>query len=487
VLLAGPIMGTGRPRPVARDEGVAAPRAGQRRRAGVWFWVAAAVMAVAAGATAVIWQPWRKPEIPASGPTPPVAEARQLVQQALTLLRGVNVVRADLETAGQLFEKAKALDPTDGEVWAVGAMIDEGFVARGYDSSDTRKGEARIKAARALKLAPHSFEARLAQAAVLNTVVNEPSVRPETEQLIKSLLAEKPDDRWALIEKGRLLWTEGHLDEALACYRRANDPISEGKAYLSMGRLDEAEKAANRAISSGYSLPGLMLKASMELKTREDLDAAQAAIDQLPTSELLEERTASFAANLRLMRREPDKALAIMRALPQDWIPWGDTIWPKEEWTGFMQFWAGRVPAAQADWRAALRKLDERPAARPNDPTVLRMKALYLGCLGEYDEAQRNMRLSQQLQGQREDEITLAADPFFIFVYVYPKRRDEIVDILATSPGSEPHWWLRYHPLLDPLRGNPRFEKLLRDTLPKGAKPFDDQKPATSPAPEAKK
>ncbi|MES1195170.1 MAG: adenylyl cyclase, partial [Opitutus sp.] len=32
------------------------------------------------------------------------------------------------------------------------------------------------------------------------------------------------------------------------------------------------------------------------------------------------------------------------------------------------------------------------------------------------------------------------------------------------------------------MRGNPRFEKLLRDTLPKGAKPFDDPKAAASPA-----
>ena len=35
--------------------------------------------------------------------------------------------------------------------------------------------------------------------------------------------------------------------------------------------------------------------------------------------------------------------------------------------------------------------------------------------------------------------------------------------------------------------GDPRFEALLRETLPKGAKPFDDPKPAASPTIEPKK
>ena len=468
----------------------------------IWLWVMLAL--IGAVAAYLIFKPRRSPEEVAkllsmaqtvvdhatakpAAPAAPPSEARQLVQQALTMLRGNNVVREDLETAVQFFEKARALDPTDGELWAVGAMIDEGFVARNYDTSDTRKGEARAKAARALKLAPHSFEARLAQAAVLNTVVNEPSVRPETEQLIKSLLAEKPDDRWVLIEKGRLLWTEGHLDEALACYRRANDPISEGKAYLSMGRLDDAEEAANRAISSGYSVTGLLLKARIEVDGREDLEAAQAAIDQLPVSELLEERGAIIAGILRFYRREPDKVLAIMRAVPQDWLWLSDAPWPKAEWTAWAHLEANRPAAAQTEWRAGLRLVEERLATRSNDPPLLNQKAWFLAFLGERDEAERNLRLYQQLRGQHENEIT--GDTALVYLYMFPGRHDEIVNLLAAGLERDrsQHASLRYGPWWDPLRGNPRFEKLLRDTLPKGAKPFDDQKPAVRPAPEAKK
>jgi len=55
-----------------------------------------------------------------------------------------------------------------------------------------------------------------------------------------------------------------------------------------------------------------------------------------------------------------------------------------------------------------------------------------------------------------------------------------------------PVCWLRFDKgnimhiaVHDSLRGDPRFEKLLRDTLPKYAKPFDEPVAKAAPAPES--
>jgi len=477
-LLGGLVMETGRPRPVLRDEGVAAPRSAQPRRPRAWLRLAVAAVGAAALGSVLIWQPWRKSESPAVRSGKPVSEARQLAHQVMTMLQRPNVVLADLEGADQLFEKAKALDPTDAEVWAAGAQIDGTYVLWVYDTSDARKAQARAKAARALQLAPDSYAARSAQAFVLTCVVGDPSVWSEAELLLGSLLNERPDDKRMLRAKGKLLSRQGRDDEAAAYFRRADDPISEGWAWLIAGRVANAEAAADRAISSGNSVTGLVLKAVVEACGREDLEAAQTAIDRLPASELLEDFPASWAAEIHLMRREPEKILELMRAFPRDWFSGSDTEYPKADYTAWAHRLAGRPAAAQADWRAALGLVEARLASQSNSPPLLRLKAYLLACLGERDEAERNLRLYQQLRGQPDNEATA----YNFDTYILLGRHDGIIEALAAALKDPKgnyvlHAWLRYNPRCDPLRGDSRFEALLRETLPKGAKPFDDQKP----------
>ena len=66
-------------------------------------------------------------------------------------------------------------------------------------------------------------------------------------------------------------------------------------------------------------------------------------------------------------------------------------------------------------------------------------------------------------------------------------RKEEALAKISSALYEKRAGWQRLHcdarfwPEYDPLRGDPRFEKLLRDTRPKYAKPFDE--PAVEAAP----
>jgi hypothetical protein len=140
-------------------------------------WLLPAIAGVIACAATAIWQPWRKGEktaasVPAAGPQ---AEINQLLSRA-TAMTTVDATLDDLskedyETAGKLIEQAKALDPLNGEVWAMEAMNDVNFVRHVLGTPQAHKERAATEAARAMELSPNSYSARLAHAQVILWVV----------------------------------------------------------------------------------------------------------------------------------------------------------------------------------------------------------------------------------------------------------------------------------------------------------------------------
>jgi tetratricopeptide (TPR) repeat protein len=306
--------------------------------------------------------------------------------------------------------------------------------------------------------------------------VAQPAVRPEAEALLRALLQEKPDDSRALETLANLLRDEGRHGEAADLFKRAKSFNAAGWAYFLDGRFDEAAAVIDRALAVDRSVPNLELKSMIESAGREDLDAAQAALDQLPASALLDDHPASVAAYLRLHRREPEKMLEILRAIPRDWLSSSQYVGPRAFLAGEAHALANRPEAAQADWRAALQLVEQRLATQANAPDLLLWKAELLADLGDRKEAARLLDLEEQLSGPNAGDFNHLLRRKRISLLL--GRRDAVMDWFETSlknPVGIPflHAVVRFDPAYDPLRGDPRFEKLLRETLPKGAKPFD--------------
>lgn len=173
--------------------------------------------------------------------------------------------------------------------------------------------------------------------------------------------------------------------------------------------------------------------------------------------------------------------LEILRAIPRDWLSSNDYVGPKAALTGRAHAMAQQLPAAQADWRAALQQVEQRLVADGDVPRLLLEKAELLADLGELAPAERLLDLEQQLSGTAVVSMNhhLQRDRVAVLI----GRRDgaylNTLEEALKNPARYPfmHAVARLDPAYDPFRGNPRFEQLLRATLPKGAKPFEALKP----------
>jgi Flp pilus assembly protein TadD len=147
---------------------------------------------------------------------------------------------------------------------------------------------------------------------------------------------------------------------------------------------------------------------------------------------------------------------------------------------------AGRPDAARAEWNVALQQIERKLGEEPNNTSFLYQKAATLACLGQREEGSRILRLCQQLLGQDDKSVNFTNFDLLALL----GHRDDVITWLEDAlknPKRENiylHSIARFWFALDPLRGDPRFEKLLRDTLPKYAKPFDEPAAKAVPAPQ---
>jgi tetratricopeptide (TPR) repeat protein len=420
-------------------------------------------------AVLAIWQPWRKGEKPslAVPVAPPASEAQQLVARVWEQLNKTELGPVELENADGFCKRAAELDPADAEVWAAWSQVDSWYIYHNFDSSKGRQDAARSCAARALELAPGSYEARLAQAcylvrgATVGTGLGEVSTfAPEANQLLRQLLAERTDEPRALFALAILQRNLGHLDEARASFTRlANNPKFSATAWSELawiefqcGSYSEAETPLARSLAIQPFWGNLSLKVFISTYWHGDLASARAAMDELPATVLQSDFGASIAFGVFSYQRKPDEWLKFSKGIRRDWIQSNGSTGPIAAYNGLAQKMAGRNDAARVEWETALKLVEHGLADQPADADLLLWKGELLTDLGDYVEAEKALRQAEEFSGKRPTRL-------YLDLKIAQGQLDAAMDILE-SEQSFTAADLRLNPFLDPLRNTPRFKSL---------------------------
>ena len=461
-LLSGPTVET--ERPVNVPAGASPPLRYKASRT----WIISTAAGVLAALALAIWQPWRfggkPPQAVHVVPSP--SEALQLVARAREELYKPELGPDELAVAEGFCKRATELDPENADAWAAWSQVNSWYIYHNYDASKARLDAARSYAARALKLEPSSYEARLAQASYLvrgattGTGVGQVSpFAPEANRLLHELLGEKPGEPQALFTLAILDRNLGRLDQARTEFTRlAVNPQFSAAAWSELAWLEvqdgswsKAESALARSLAIHPFWGNLTLKVLTAAWWRGDLAAARVAMDQIPATVLQSDLDVAIAYDVFTWQRKPDDWLRFSSSLGHDWIQSNIFSGPIAELNGDAHALAGRSEAARIEWNTALKQIEHRLADQPNDPDLLFDKGSLLARLGQYGESEKAFELSAEFSGGKPDLFRLR---------VAEAQVDAAMDILeswtATTAAE-----LRLNPVYDPLRSNPRFKALL--------------------------
>ncbi|HEX2851839.1 MAG TPA: TIR domain-containing protein [Opitutaceae bacterium] len=443
------------------------------------FRVALAVMMGAAGASLVIWQPWKRTLPPVASPAPAIAapaspqsESRKLVERARALYEPWDgSTREDFALADELIKRAIELDSTDAEAWAASAILSCGKALFGHDRSTARREMARSAAERAIKLAPDSNQARFARAFYFR--FND-ATKAEAERMLRELVEREPTDKLMLRTLGSTLRNRNEIEEALQFYDRAaalpgGDPVALYNKYLTFrraGRFDEAEAAIDQALAQQPTGYNYRAKVNCLVEWHGDLDAAAAMVVKIPAAYLMEDGGAFCASRVWLWRRETQKCLEALAAVPRDILD-HDFTGPKGFLAGQAHQVAGNKQAAQAEWRAALQVVERQLAAEANAGQWLYWKAHLLALTGQPEEAEKSLKTFEQIT--RAKGINNATAPIYLLL---GKGREALLTAMeqqhAESRKTGNVRWLaplenalRFDPMWDPLRSDERFARLV--------------------------
>src|SRR3989440_1027409 len=384
---------------------------------------------------------------------------------------------ANLSEAVDLLNKAVTRDPNFFLAYCQLAFVHDLVYQEEKDHTPARLALAKSAIDSAFRLRPDSGEAHLALGWHLYWGYSDYARAHAELALAQQGLPNNPVvyELAGLIDRRQGRWADATHNLERACEldpRNIPNLITLATTYLWLHDYDQMARILDRIIALGPDRRiARLIRPHIEVDRRADTGPWRAATEKILTNEPGAEKDpvlVSWRLDLALCDRDLDAAGSLAAALSQK-----DG---RDFSLGLVARLKGDVAAARAAFMRARTELEEEIRVHPDNFSLLSDLGLIDAALGRKQEALSEGRRAIELVPAAQEAMRGPSNnegstrTRFAMICAWAGERDlalEQLERLAGVPTGPSYGDLRLGPMWDPLRGDPRFEKIVSSLAPK--------------------
>jgi serine/threonine-protein kinase len=385
--------------------------------------------------------------------------------------------REKLPEAAQLLDEAVARDPQFLLAWCLLSRVHGALYWTGHDRTPARLDLANTTVQTALRLQPEAGEAHQALAtyyyygfrdytrASSELAIAKRTLPNDAEIFLYTGLIDRREGRWE--DSGR------NMERALELDPRNLFILQQlALTYLSERRYADEARMYDRALSITPGDPYTrILRARVALNWRADIKPYQTTLATLIAGDARIAPDVDYP-DYALCERTAAAATRALNNYPRDGMTteYGLNC-PRAYWEGVVARWQGDSAKAQSAFIAARSEVEKILATQPDFAAAISLLGVIDAGLGRKEQAIQEGRHACELLPIAKDGISgVALAVNLAQIYTWTGEKDRAIEQIAAvegKPNTLSYGLLKLHPYWDPLRGDPRFEKIVASLAPR--------------------